>query len=786
MASTKKQAEHRIVELRDEIRRHDRLYYADARPEISDQDYDALLRELVELEAAHPELATPDSPTQRVGNDLNEGFETVAHAAPMLSIDNTYDREEFAGWYARIVKALGLASSEPEAEAEEDAGGPVSSGHGKLFAGSSEDHAAGNAKEQAKDDAAPLSATQDPIQEIPGGLVCEPKVDGVALSLRYEDGVLVRALTRGDGRQGDDVTRNVKRIRSIPLKLDGAPPAVLEARGELYMTAELFQRLSAQRVERGDDAFANPRNATAGLLKQKDPRKTPSGLRFYGHAAGMLEGARIDTQHGFLEACKGWGLPVNPKIERVESLGDAWDYVERFDRERGELGYGTDGVVIKLNRFDLQQRLGATSKSPRWLIAYKFAAERAVTKLLEVQWQVGKTGKLTPRAVMEPVLLAGTTVRHASLHNFGQVLKRDIRLNDHVVVEKAGEIIPQVVEPVLESRGSDTKQINPPQSCPNCGTPVDIEIDQNVINYNNSYETRKRLEYAKARKEKRDPEPVAEPRPVTPDDETGRYCPNPDCPAQFRRRVIHFVARGQMNIEGMGKRTVEQLIDHGYLKTIPDVFRLADHREALSGIYGIGDTMVGKLLKEIKQAKGRGLGVLLGSLGIHHVGIVTARQLVKRIPTYEELAQESLEAIDLALTAGSVENKIRIQRQPSYTPGATARSLHGFLSKDVSKAMFAQLRQLGVQLTEKKSRVMKGSPLDGKTVVLTGTLSAFTRPEATKKLEALGATVTGSVSAKTDLVVAGAKAGSKLAKAEKLGVEVWDEARLNAELAALS
>ncbi|MEM6750868.1 MAG: NAD-dependent DNA ligase LigA [Planctomycetota bacterium] len=731
MAKASAGTANRVAQLRDEVCRHDRLYYADAAPEISDQDYDALLRELVELEAKHPELATPDSPTQRVGDDLNEGFETVAHAAPMLSIDNTYDRDELSAWFVRTAKGLGLG------QAGDDGGEAGSaSADGGLFAG----------EEEASEEAEPA-----PPAIIPGGLLCEPKVDGVAVSLRYEQGVLVRALTRGDGQQGDDVTRNIKRIRAIPLKLEGPAkqlPAVLEARGELFMTGDLFQHLSDERVERGDEPFANPRNATAGLLKQKDPRKTPSGLRFYAHAAGVLEGAKVDSQHGFLEACKAWGLPVNPKIERVDGLDEAWAYVERFDQARGELGYGTDGVVIKLNRFDLQARLGATSKSPRWLIAYKFAAERAVTTLLEVQWQVGKTGKLTPRAVMEPVLLAGTTVRHATLHNFGEVLRKDIRLGDRVVVEKAGEIIPQVVGPVLSERGKGVRKIKPPEVCPECGTPVQIE-------YGGA---------SQSGEAESDADTEAPPKP-RPEDETARYCPNPSCPAQLVERLIHFVGRKQMDIDALGAKTVQQLVDAGLLAGVPDIFRLHEHQDALLALERMGERKVELLLAGVEAAKPRGLARVLAGLTIRHVGVTGARALAEHFGSAEAIAQASEEAIAEVEDIGPI----------------TAASVVSFFTSEIGEKTFAQLSALGVDLTHPKVDVVEGaegSVFAGKTVVLTGTLEGFTRPELTERLQALGAKVTGSVSKNTDLVIAGESAGSKLAKAEKLGVEVWDEARL--------
>ncbi|MEO0515412.1 MAG: NAD-dependent DNA ligase LigA [Planctomycetota bacterium] len=479
MPATAKQQQ-RAAALRDELHRHNQLYYTDAAPEISDRDFDDLLRELQDLEAQFPELQTPDSPTQRVGGTPIEGFTTVAHASPMLSIDNTYSDDELKTWVHRVSQEI--AKDFPEGDG--------------LFA--------------------------VPSQTPPTQLILEPKIDGVALSLRYEQGVLNQALTRGDGTKGDDITHNIKTVNAIPLKLNDSPlklPEVLEVRGEIYMPHAVFNRVNAEREKQDLDLFANPRNSTAGTLKQKDPAKVIRGLAFIAHGRGELSPDAADdfaqTHDRFLQALQTLGLPTHDDFKVCDSADDAWDFVQAFDQKRHTLPYDTDGMVIKFNRYDIQDQLGVRSKSPRWCIAFKYAAEQAETKLIAVEWQVGKTGKLTPRATMTPVFLAGTTVTHASLHNFGEMLRKDIRINDRVVIEKAGEIIPQVIRVVEAHRPKNTKPPFAPDRCPECDTPVQIEMDSRRIQELEVYERKVEREQKRAEKLAAKPREIEKPEQPT-------------------------------------------------------------------------------------------------------------------------------------------------------------------------------------------------------------------------------------------------------------------------------
>ncbi|MEM7575937.1 MAG: NAD-dependent DNA ligase LigA [Planctomycetota bacterium] len=693
----------RVAELQRELAEHNRRYYVDTSPTITDQQYDEQLAELVKLEAAFPQLSSPDSPTQRVGGQPIDDFETIPHAVPMLSIDNTYDQKELQAWYVRTQKTLAKQ--------------PVSETHdaGSLFA----------------DDSKGQIDAEPPAIDLP--LMCEPKVDGVALSLRYENGSLVRAVTRGDGSQGDDITHNVRTIRSIPLKLFGEPPRLLEVRGEVFMPHDVFASVNAQRKADGLDLFMNPRNSTAGSLKQKDPSKVVHGLRFFAHGLGAVDPADTFASHGeFLATLKLLGLPTNPDISAAGSFEDAWQYIESFNAERRGLGYATDGVVLKLDSLANQATLGNTSKSPRWCVAFKFPAERVQTVLRAVEVQVGKTGKLTPRAVMDPVLVAGTMVQHATLHNFGEVARKDLRIGDTVVIEKAGEIIPQVIEPVLEERPSEAKAIEPPTHCPVCGTAVQIELVDGQ--------------------------------------ETARYCPNPDCPAQLRERLIHFAGRKQMDIDELGEKTVHQLVDAGLLTSIGDVYRLHTKRDAIVALERMAEKKAENLLAGIETSKSRGLAKVLASLTIRHVGSTAGKAIARRFGGLSALREVDVETIAEVDDIGPI----------------TAASLHGFLHSPAGQQVFDELGEAGVDLTEPTAETKIASvdsPFTGKKIVLTGTLEQFTRPDLAEKLEALGAKVTGSVSKNTDLLIAGDAAGSKLEKATKLGVEVWDEDEL---LAALS
>jgi DNA ligase (NAD+) len=663
----------RVLELRDLLRRADRAYYVDADPIMSDPEYDRLLAELADLEARHPDLDDPDSPTRRVGGEPIEGFETAAHAVPMRSIDNTYSIEDLRAWIARVVKLLRDADA-------------IAEGAMPAF-------------------------------------VCDPKLDGLAVSLRYEDGRLVRATTRGDGEKGDVVTANVRTIRGIPLRLDtDAPPEVLEIRGEIYLPDREFDRINAEREASGEALFANARNAAAGTLKLLDSKVVASRrLAFSAHGRGEVVGSlEADGHWAFLAALRSFGVPVERLAVRVETEDAAVEAVEAFAERRRSLGYACDGMVVRVEDFRLQRELGSTSKAPRWCIAFKYPPDRATSRLVEVEWQVGKGGTLTPRATMEPVVLAGTTVRHATLHNIEEIRRKDIRLGDRVEVEKAGEIIPQVVAPVVKARTGKERPIEPPTHCPTCEGPVEQEGPK-------------------------------------------LYCTNPECPAQFREKVKWFAGRGQMDLDGFGETIVNQLVDAKLVTHFADLFELK--KEDLLALERVGETSAQNLLDATEVAKTRGLARVLAGLGIRHVGAATAKTLARHFADADALRTASAEALEAL---------------PDFGP-ITAAAVSEYLHSEAAGETFRRLAEAGVDLASRDLRPAAGEatgPFAGKTVVLTGELERFTRSELSERLEELGAKVTGSVSKKTDLVVAGANAGSKLAKAKDLGIEVWDEAQL--------
>ncbi|MBX3355988.1 MAG: NAD-dependent DNA ligase LigA [Phycisphaeraceae bacterium] len=668
----------RIAELRDLLDRANIAYYADNDPFMADSEFDALLAELAALETKHPELADPASPTQRIGGAPLDGFESAAHRVPMRSIDNTYSVDDFRAWYRRCTDALG----------------------------------------------------HDPA------IVCDPKIDGVAVSLRYENGVLVQALTRGDGEKGDVITANVKVMRSVPLRLRAkgvACPEVLEVRGEIFMPTSAFDRINEERERQGEPLFANARNSTAGTLKSLDSAVVRARhLRFLAHGAGESQGLAhpgggpVESYFDFLAVIRTLGVPTSPLTRRCATLEDAIDAIERFRETRASLDFGVDGMVAKVDRFAEQEQLGSTAKAPRWAVAFKYPAERRETTLVRVDWQVGKGGTLTPRATFAPVFVAGTTVTHATLHNIEEIRRKDLHLGDTVVIEKAGEIIPQVVEVVAAKRPKGAAPIEPPTQCPSCGS----EVTQ---------------------------------------DGPKLFCSNPECPAQLREKLKWFVARGQMNIEGCGEKLVDQLVETGLVRSFADLFRLS--REQLLGLERMGERSADNLLASIEEAKSRGLARVLAGLGIRHVGESAARTLARRFAHADEL-----------LAAGESD----LAALDDFGP-VTAASVAEWLHSPRAMSIFRDLAASGVDLASRESRVAAtGSPFFGKTVVLTGTLQQMDRPTATAKLEALGAKVTGSVSSKTHLVIAGEEAGSKLAKAHSLGIEVWDEARFLAALGGAS
>ncbi len=701
----------RIAILRSQIEQADRAYYVDFQPTLADVEYDALMRELIFLESECPDLATADSPTQRVGGEPIDGFESLPHAQPMLSIANSYSMDDIESWVDQMRRAIG---SDPDEDTA-------------LFD----------------------SASSSTIE-----FAVEPKIDGVAISLRYENGSLVQALTRGDGTKGDNVLNNARRVRSIPLTLDASSkpwPKVLEVRGELVLLNSVFDAINEKRAKDGEPLFANPRNMTAGTLKSLDPTTTADRrLHFTAHGKGEVIwgntfGDANDepaTHVEFTETINALGLPTSRHLTLCHSVDAIATFISTFDKERHDLDFGTDGVVIRINRLDLQEQVGFTSKSPRWCIAYKFPAEQATTILKHVEWMVGKGGTLTPRATLEPVLIAGTTVQHATLHNIDEITRKDIRVGDTVFVEKAGEIIPQVVKPVVEKRKTNTAPIKPPTHCPECESAV----------------------------EKDGPK---------------LYCMNPECPGQIAEKLKWFVARGQMDIDGLGEKTIDLIRDTKSTDTpIPlehfaDIFGLAEYREQLIALNGYGQRKFEQLTTSLDDARNLGLRRVLAGIGIRHIGSTGSRTLAMHFCDADALraaSQDELEAL------------------PDFGP-IVAKGLHDFLQSSAGIETFARLADAGVNLTSREyadpradvdssdeGKTHSASVFQGKTIVLTGSLEHYKRDELKDILEQLGAKVAGSVSKKTDLVIAGARAGSKLAKAESLGVEIWDEARAQKEL----
>jgi len=732
VASGAKQIETRIRELRDLLNRANRAYYVEANPFISDQEYDEKLAELRALEQAHPEFDDPDSPTRRIGDQPIEGFRTVRHAVRMLSIDNTYSESEVREWIARVEKAL-MAPSAPGLFDADDRSNGVS---GILY-------------------------------------VCDPKIDGIAVSIRYERGRMVHALTRGDGEKGDDITHAVRTIRGVPLRLEpprgGQLPEVLEVRGEVYLPLAEFRRINQEREREGEEPFMNPRNACAGTLKNLDPKVAAARrLGFAAHGRGEIRPADFARGHlEFLDRLRALGVPVNtPRPPKgCRTADEVMHAITAFGREMHDQAYMADGMVVRVNDFAQQAALGETAKSPRWCIAYKYPAERKPTKLLRIEHQVGKTGRITPRAVMEGVLLAGTVVKHASLHNYGLIAEKDIREGDTVIVEKAGEIIPQVVEVV----GRDTpehkarKRVKAPESCPVCGGPVEIEHEGGI---------------------EIDGEPAARGR------ETGRRCINPECPAQIRERLIWFCGRGQMDIEGLGEKTIDQIrASRIPLQRFADIFELPRYREELLKLERMGEKKVDNLIQGIERAKSRGLARVLAGMGIRHVGAQTAKLLARQFPDIDALLAAPEWRLRPKTLSAKEAREAGLPEDPKDRPETglgveTAPVVYAYLHSDSAKQTFASLAKAGVSLVsqeyraEREAKSKRAGPFAGKTIVLTGTLEHFEREDIKSRLEALGAKVSGSVSGKTDLVICGENPGSKLAKARELGITVWDEAKL--------
>ena len=656
----------KIESLRRAIERHDHLYYVAGEPEITDRDYDALMRELQELEEANPEHRDPDSPTQRVAHGLLPGFQTVRHAAPMLSLDNTYSLEELEEFDARVRRLLGRNEVEYSVE---------------------------------------------------------PKVDGVAVALRYTDGRFALGLTRGNGVEGDDITTNLRTLRSIPLRLRGREaPRELEVRGEVFMETKPFEAMNARRVAAGQNAFMNPRNATTGSLKTLDTAEVAKRpLSIFLFAVVRPERHGLTTQLEALAWMETLGLRVNPDSGRARGFAELRKLAERWETKRAKLPYGTDGLVVKVNSFREQDALGFTAKSPRWGIAYKFGSHEEETTLLGIELQVGRTGVVTPVAHLEPVTLLGTVVARATLHNQDEIERKDFRVGDRVVVEKGGEVIPKVVRVVPSAKRRGPKYVMP-SKCPVCGFPL-----------------------------ARDPE------------EAAVRCENPVCPAQVRGRLIHFASRGALDIEGLGQKTVDWLVDAGLVKDAADLYHLSDHKEDLVAIERLGEKSVANLLAGIERSKTAPLERLLHAIGIRHVGATVASLLANHFGTLDAIASADEEAL---LEVDGIGPEI-------------AGSVAQFFGSRSGKRFVERLEEAGVKPEARAPRrAAKEGPFTGKIFVLTGTLDTLSREEATRLIQDAGGKVTGSVSSKTSAVIAGLDPGSKLDKARDLEVEVWDESRL--------
>jgi DNA ligase (NAD+) len=658
-----KDAEKKIESLREKIRHHEYLYYVLDQPEISDLDFDKLMQQLKDLEGEHPTLITPDSPTQRVGGKPREGFVKVRHSSPMLSLDNTYNEDELRAWEHRVHELTGRKDVD---------------------------------------------------------YVCELKLDGMSLALTYEDGHLARGVTRGDGTTGEDVTLNVRTVRSIPLSIPkdklkkAGLPATFEARGELLMPTAAFKKLNEERERSGLATFANPRNFTAGTVRQLDANVTAQRrLDFFPYI--LLERGRtyFDRHSETLTALEKAGFKVNPNHKLVHSMEEVWGFIQQWEGKRDSLPYEIDGIVVKVDRTGLQDELGFTGKAPRWAIAYKYAARGGVTKLENIRWQTGRTGKLTPVAELAPIPIGGTTVRNATLHNMDEIERLGVKIGDWVRVERGGDVIPKVVE-VDKDHPRGKEAVNAPEKCPVCGTKV-----------------------------------------VRTEGEVDYRCVNANCPAKLMGTILHFASRGVMNIDGMGESLVMQLIERGLVKNVADIYDLT--KDNLLSLERFADKSAQNILDEIENSKKLPLERVIYGLGIRMVGERTAQFLAEHFGSMEGIENAGVEELQ---NVGEVGPKI-------------AESIAEFFSNPANRKLVDRLRKAKLTLEgEKKER---GTKLAGKTFVLTGTLAHFTRDEAKKLIEDAGGKVVGSVSKKTDYVVAGTDAGSKLEKAKELGVPVIDE-----------
>ncbi|WP_374719044.1 NAD-dependent DNA ligase LigA [Parageobacillus toebii] len=658
----------RIEELRELLNKYNYEYYVLDRPSVPDAEYDRLMQELIALEEQYPDLKTKDSPSQRVGGQALDAFQKVEHRTPMLSLANAFNEGDLRDFDRRVRQEVG-------------------------------------------DDVA---------------YVCELKIDGLAVSVRYEDGYFVQGATRGDGVTGEDITENLKTIRSLPLRLN--EPVTLEARGEAYMPKASFERLNEQRRNRGEELFANPRNAAAGSLRQLDPKIAASRhLDLFVYSLANAEELGIDSHSAALDYLQQLGFKTNPERRRCANIDEVIQFVNEWHEKRSHLPYEIDGIVVKVDSFEQQEQLGATAKSPRWAVAYKFPAEEVVTKLIGIELSVGRTGVVTPTAILEPVRVAGTTVQRATLHNEDFIRQKDIRIGDSVIIKKAGDIIPEVVNVVPDRRTGEEVPFVMPTHCPECASEL-----------------------------------------VRLDGEVALRCINPKCPAQIREGLIHFVSRQAMNIEGLGEKVISQLFREGLIHDVADIYRLT--KEQLIPLERMGEKSATNLLNAIEASKQNSLERLLFGLGIRHVGAKAAKVLAEHFETMDRLQTATKEEL---MAIHEIGEKM-------------ADSIVTYFAKPEVKELLNELRAYGVNMEYKGPKTPKPGDVHsyfaGKTVVLTGKLESLSRNEAKEKIEQLGGKVTGSVSKNTDLVIAGADAGSKLAKAQQLNIEIWDEARFLQEI----
>ena len=661
--------EKKIISLRDEIREHDYKYFILAQPVITDEKYDKLLKELERLEAENPDLITPDSPTQRVGSDLTKEFKPVEHKIPMLSLSNTYSEDELYDFDRRVKEGL-------------TSGAKVE-------------------------------------------YLVELKIDGASVSINYVDGYLKTASTRGDGTIGEEITNNVRTIKSIPLKIkkDKSIPYLLndfEVRGEIFMNIEDFENLNKERAKSGEKTFANPRNSTAGTLKLQNPKivsKRPLNSFLYSLISPEDE---LKSQEENLLIIKKLGFKVNPNYKKCNSVEEVIKVCHEFEKLRDELEYEIDGAVIKVNSVQQQNRLGSIARAPRWAVAFKFKAKQASTIVKDIIWQVGRTGAITPVAELEPIFLSGSTISRATLHNFDEIQRKDIRVGDKVLIEKGGDVIPKVVEVNLSRRTASNKKVKPPDKCPACGSKL-----------------------------------------FKPEREVAFYCENTECPDQIKGRIEHFASRGAMDIEGLGESLIDLFVDKEFLKTYGDIYKLKDRKDELISIDRLGEKSVSNLLNSIEKSKEKPFDKVLFALGIRYVGSGAAKKLAAHFKDLDSLMDASEEDITKVYEIGE----------------SISKSVKKFFNDSHNKKILGELKKVGLKFSfaNTKSTFVRENFFTGKNFVLTGTLSAFTRQDAEEIIAGYGGNVSSSVTKKTDYVLAGEKAGSKLEKAKDLGIEILDE-----------